>query len=145
LGLVVAVLIIAIVPQVLTYILSGLSGCASTPKLVWHFEKIAIWSLIKFLAAFGGFLTASAVNLYDIGFGPSVVNTVILFSARVDRLLQGLTAVAIAFVITILQVYFLEFANSLRQAWKQKPESWPYRVHRFFTRNLPRDEEAGTI
>jgi hypothetical protein len=139
LGLVAAVLIIVIVPQVLTYILSGLSGCASTPKLVWQFEKIAIWSLIKFLAAFGGFLTASAADLYDIKFDPKAVSTTVIpFSARVERLLEGLTAVAIAFVITILQVYFLEFANSLRQAWKQKPKSWPYRVHRFFTRNLPR-------
>jgi hypothetical protein len=63
LGFVAAILIIAIVPQFLTYVLAGLSGCASAPKLIWEFETIAIWSLIKFLAAFGGFFTAVAVDV----------------------------------------------------------------------------------
>jgi hypothetical protein len=28
----------------------------------------------------------------------------------------------------------------IRSMGTQKPESWPYRLHRFFTRNLPRQE-----
>jgi hypothetical protein len=54
LGLVAIILIVTIAPQLMNYILAGLSGCAATPRYVCQFEKIAIWSLIKFSAAFGG-------------------------------------------------------------------------------------------
>jgi hypothetical protein len=137
LGLVASVIIVAIAPQLLTYILSGLSGCASTPRLVWQFEKIAIWSLIKFLAAFGGLFAAEALDVRNFASTESFRESIL---ADVESLLRGLTAVAVAFVLSVLQVYFLDIAQALGQAWQQKTNSWPYRVHRFFTRNLPRDE-----
>jgi hypothetical protein len=64
LGFVAAILIVTIAPQFLNYILAGFSGCAATPRYVWQFEKIATWSLIKFLAAFGGLSVAEALGVY---------------------------------------------------------------------------------
>jgi hypothetical protein len=125
LGLVASILIVTIAPQFLNYILSGFSGCAATPRLVWQFEKIATWSLIKFLAAFGGVFVADAIWRR--------LNSV-------DRLLWGLSAVGLAFIIAVFQVYALEAADALGKAWQRKPKSWPYRLHRFFARNLPREE-----
>src|ERR1700732_3960548 len=92
LWLVGAVIFVAIVPQLLTYILSGLAGTASTPKLVWQFEKIAIWSLIKFLAVAGGITVAEAF-LSD-------------YEEMHDHLvsgLRGLTALGLAFTVAVTQ------------------------------------------
>jgi hypothetical protein len=69
--LLIAILALAIVPQFLAYILSGLSGSASAPKFVSAVTKYALWSLIKFSAAFAGILLADATaRLY---FGKPVV------------------------------------------------------------------------
>jgi|SRR5215471_418042 len=132
-----AIVIIFIAPQLLSYFLSGLSGCASTPKYVWPFEKVAIWSSIKFLAALGGLFAAEAVELSCVFYGDCNIEG---FFTGMVSLLQGLTFVAVAFILAVLQVYFLVFAEKLRQAREQEPGPWPIRAHRFFTRKLLRDE-----
>jgi hypothetical protein len=135
LGIVATILIATILPQLLNYVLAGLSGCAATPRLVWQFEKIAIWSLIKFLAAFGGISVADALGIYAIGSDGGLE-----LEEYLDDVLWGVGAVGLAFIVALLQVYTLEAAHALEDAWPQKPTSWPYRLHRFFTRYLPREE-----
>jgi hypothetical protein len=49
----------------------------------------------------------------------------------------GVGAVGLSFVVAVFQVYTLEAAHALGDAWPKKPKSWPYVVHRFFTRNVP--------
>jgi hypothetical protein len=139
LGLVAVILIVTIAPQLLNYILAGLSGCAATPRLVWQFEKIATWSLIKFLAAFGGILVADALGVYTINIED---RGSILFAldGYVDDLLWGAGLVGLAFFVAVIQVYTLETADALGHALHNEPRSWPSKVHRFFTRNLPRQE-----
>lgn len=141
LSLVASIIIIAIAPQLLTYVLSGLSGCASTPRFVWQFEKIAIWSLVKFLAAFGGLQTAQMLgkSRFDLFRHLPSIEAVIEFYAILLR--DALISMALAFTIAVLQIYFLEAAHALGQAWKKQTKSWPYRLHLFFTRNLPKDEK----
>ena len=56
--LVVAVLYLAVAPQLLTYLLSGISGSATPPVFVRQTASIAVWSVIKFLAGLGGILLA---------------------------------------------------------------------------------------
>jgi hypothetical protein len=140
LGLVASILIVTIAPQLLNYILAGLSGCAATPRLVWEFEKIATWCLIKFLAAVGGISVADALGSYRIT--SSVRQYWLRRSSEsyVDDLLWGLSAVGLAFIVTVVQVYILQAAEALGKARQQKPKSCLYTVHRFFTRNLPREE-----
>jgi hypothetical protein len=151
LDLVAIILIVAILPQLMNYVLSGFLGCAATPRYVWQFEKVAIWSLIKFLAAFGGIFVADALG-YDALFvfavlrddAPALPYTKsalqLMLRPFVDNLLWGVGAVAVAFILAVFQAYLLEIARALGDAWTKKPTSWPYRVHRFFTRNLPREE-----
>jgi hypothetical protein len=134
LGVVATILIVTITPQLLNYILAGFSGCAATPRYVWQFEKIATWSLIKFLAAFGGVSVADALGIYAIN-----SDSGLKLEEYMDDLLWGVGAVGLAFVVAVFQVYTVEAANALGNAWPQKPKSWPYRVHRFFTRNLSRE------
>src|SRR5262249_23664640 len=78
---------LAIGPQVLTYLLSGLSGAASAPKFVLQVETIAIWSWVKFTAALGGILlaeplarlvTGSKVEIVE--FLPGPIYTIVAFS-----------------------------------------------------------------
>lgn len=140
LSLVASIIIIAIAPQLLTYVLSGLSGCASTPRFVWQFGRIAIWSLVKFLAAFGGLQTAQMLgkSRFDLFRHLPSIAAMIEYYAILFR--DVLISMALAFTIAVLQIYFLEAAHALGQAWNKQTESWPYRVHRFFTRNLPKGE-----
>ncbi|WP_439373144.1 hypothetical protein [Bradyrhizobium sp. DASA03120] len=129
----------AVVPQLFNYVLSGLSGCAATPKLVWQFEKIAVWSLIKFLAAFGGVFVAQGLGAYSILTADGSNHVLMQY---VEYFLKGVTAVGLAFVLTVLQVLILEGAHALSESWQKKPNSIGYRVHRFFTRNLPKEHEV---
>jgi hypothetical protein len=65
--LVAAVVYLAIGPQLLAYFLSGLSGSATPPMFVRQIGTIAIWSLIKFMAALGGILLAHPVAKLSLG------------------------------------------------------------------------------
>jgi hypothetical protein len=131
LALIAAVIIIAILPQLMTYVVSGLSGCASTPRFVLQFEKIAIWSLIKFLAALGGFVTADALDAsYFLG-KPFKDSTL----SRTELLALGWGHLALAFGIAFLQIVFLIYVQRI------KTISWLNGLHRWFTRNVPRSEE----
>ncbi|UVO31719.1 hypothetical protein [Bradyrhizobium arachidis] len=144
LGLVATLLIVTIAPQLLNYILAGLSGCAAAPRYVWQFEKIAIWSLIKFLAAFGGVLIADGLGIYAMEFKYDDRAMVLYrLNSYLDDFLWGMGAIALAFIVAVIQVYTLEAAQALGNAWPQKPRSWPFRVHRYFTRNLPREESKS--
>jgi hypothetical protein len=65
--LLVIFLTLAIVPQFFAYFLSGLSGSASAPKFVSEVTKLALWSFIKFSAAFAGILLAKPVAKLYLG------------------------------------------------------------------------------
>ncbi len=58
LSLIAITIALLVVPQVLTYVLSGLSGSASAPRFVLIIERVAAWSFIKFSAGVAGILTA---------------------------------------------------------------------------------------
>ena len=49
---------LVVLPQWLTYVLSGLSGSASPPVFVSQVTDLAIWSLVKFSAALAGIVMA---------------------------------------------------------------------------------------
>src|SRR5262249_20491083 len=59
----------------------------------------------------------------------------------IGYLLWGVGAVGLAFVVAIFQVYTLEAARALGETLPREPKSWPYRVHRFFTRHLKRQDD----
>jgi hypothetical protein len=136
LSLVAAILIVTIVPQLLSYIFAGLAGCAATPKLVWEFEKLAIWSLIKFLSAFGGVTVSDALSIYtfDLTDSEEIIGSL-------EDLVWGLGAVCLAFVIAALQVRTLEVADALGSTWRQTPKSLGFRLHEHFTRKIAKVEE----
>jgi hypothetical protein len=144
LGLIAIILIVSIVPQMLNYVLAGLSGCAATPRLVWQFEQFAVWSLIKFLGAFGGVSVAYALSstndiaiyLSNYSYSNDIMKTLSTIDRHVDDLLWGIGAITLAFVVAVFQVYTLEVARALGDVSK-KTESWPHWFHSFFTRNLP--------
>jgi hypothetical protein len=61
-----AIIIVGIVPQLLSFIISGLFGCGSPPVLVSTITKLAIISLIKFLCILSGGMTGGAILFYYI-------------------------------------------------------------------------------
>jgi hypothetical protein len=83
-------LALAVLPQFLTYFLSGLSGSASPPKLVSQATYWALWSFVKFLAVSAG-ITASEV-LRDVAHG--------LFDHTVaEKIERGLVVIAVQMVM----------------------------------------------
>lgn len=59
--LVLVMLGLVVLPQWLTYVLSGLSGSASPPVFVSQVTELAIWSLVKFSAALAGIVLAEPI------------------------------------------------------------------------------------
>src|SRR5262249_23544668 len=129
---------ITVAPQVLTYAFSGFSGTAKSPRFVLQFERIAAWSLIKFLAALGGYYAAMVIA--------TVSENRPVFSARVGSMVTGDAARAVfniagAFAVLVLQNFLTSAAQKLGASWSEKKNLWPYRLHRFFTRNVPREDQ----
>jgi hypothetical protein len=58
-----ALVFLAIVPQLLTYLISGLFGTASTPRYVKHVQAVVVWSAIKFLSSLGGIIVSQSLAL----------------------------------------------------------------------------------
>ena len=65
--LVAGFLILTIAPQLLAYVLSGLSGSASPPLFVSQITKLATWSFVKFSAGYAGILLATPVAQLCLG------------------------------------------------------------------------------
>jgi hypothetical protein len=65
--LVLAFVGIVVLPQALTYLLSGLSGSASPPVFVSQTADLATWSLVKFSAGLAGILLADWLVDWIIG------------------------------------------------------------------------------
>jgi hypothetical protein len=54
-----------ILPQILSYLISGIFGCGSPPILVSTVSRVVTWSLIKFFCVLSGMLAAqSTLALY---------------------------------------------------------------------------------
>ena len=84
---------VSVLPQLLAYFLSGFSGSAKAPKYVDWIGKIAIWSIIKFLAALSGIVFASYSVEY-LFFTPL---------SNIQDLKNSLIFVVISFVLANLQ------------------------------------------
>jgi len=67
LRLVGAFVYLAIAPQLLTYVLAGLSGSAAPPKFVRQIGTLAIWSVIKFMAGLSGILLSQILAKLSLG------------------------------------------------------------------------------
>jgi hypothetical protein len=60
-----AVAVLFILPQILSYLISGVFGCGSPPILVATVSRIVTWSLIKFFCVVAGILSAQSIfSLY---------------------------------------------------------------------------------
>ena len=123
--LVAAVVYLAIAPQLLTYVLSGLSGSATAPVFVRQIRTIALWSLIKFLAGLSGILLAHALAELFLGKG------------NLRDFLQGVGIIAIAFFIAQAQHGFFERELEIPVLPGLRVHIrvlWLHRIHDHFTR-----------
>lgn len=56
-------LLVAVAPQIIAYLLSGLSGSAVAPPFVGSVTRLAVWSLIKFYATAAGLRLGTGIGL----------------------------------------------------------------------------------
>ncbi|MBR1086595.1 hypothetical protein JQ621_03810 [Bradyrhizobium manausense] len=115
-------------PQLLTYLLAGISGAAIAPKFVWHIEQFVVWSLIKFIAALAGIRSATP-------FAKLLTHQAV----EIVEFLPGLILIATAFGWAGVHFDLHAQRDAVsRQLVGPKP-SWPIRqavrLHNYFTRN----------
>jgi hypothetical protein len=97
LGLVGILVYLGVGPQLLTYILSGLSGSAIPPLFVRQIGLIAVWSVIKFLSGLSGILLANPFAKLASAKQVTIVEFV-----------PGLLAICISFALARLQHKYFE-------------------------------------
>jgi hypothetical protein len=120
---------LGIAPQLLTYVLSGLSGSATAPIYVRQIGLVAVWSVIKFLAGLGGILLAQPATKLAMG-----------ASVPPGDFLQGMVAVGFAFAIAVIQhAYFdrgfeIPIGFGLRVGFHVP---WLIKIHEWLTRHRP--------
>ena len=125
--LVISIIVVAIAPQLLTYGLAGIFGCAKPPALVWYFEELAAWSLIKFLAALSAIVFEEAIS--PIGFqGESIGAT----PAR--QIVEAALILMSAFGLAVLQTQLMDIVEGRSKA--AFTSTWATWIHRKATRNL---------
>jgi hypothetical protein len=128
--LVAAVVYLAIGPQLLTYVLSGLSGSATPPMFVQQTATVAVWSVIKFAAGLGGILLAHPLVKLLMGAQVSVFDFA-----------QGTVAIFAAFMLALAyyQYFESEFELEIVPGVLSFHISFPVlpKIHKFFTRRRP--------
>ena len=98
-----------VLPQWLTYFLSGLSGDATLPRYVSQATDVAMWSLIKTVASLSGIALAGflwAQGKFDL-----------------RRLIEAETFLLVSFALLAYRYVFLrkakdEFASAVEAVWK---------------------------
>jgi hypothetical protein len=118
---------LAILPQMLAYLLSGLSGTATVPKFVRQVHNVAVWSLIKFEAGFGGVITGE--------FFATLLKASI-FQHQWPTFIQfyiGFLTTTLAFVMAALHVSLMEEFPGWRERHSKLLEPL-LALHRFLTR-----------
>jgi hypothetical protein len=124
--LVVAVVCLAVAPQLLAYFLSGLSGSATSPMFARQIGQIAIWSLIKFMATLGGILLADPLAKFCLGKQVSASDFV-----------QPIPIISTAIMLAVIlhQCFDQEFELHLMPGFRVHVRvPMLLKIHEFFTR-----------
>jgi hypothetical protein len=120
-------------PQLLTYILAGVSGVAIAPKFVWHIERFVVWSLIKFIASLAGIRSATP-------FAKLTTHQPV----ELAEFLPGLLFIAAAFGWANIHFDLHEQREAFSRQLSKSQPSWHIRqvikLHRFLTRNADKKE-----
>jgi hypothetical protein len=124
---------ITVIPQLLAYCFSALSGSASAPRYIWTIHQTAVWSFIKFVAGIGGiFLTQGIAASISHG---EVTNNIV----------YGIFAIAEAFALAFLHLAFWdawEILSSHKYFTEQGPKEFPIgtliSIHKWTMRNVPK-------
>jgi hypothetical protein len=113
-----AVLVLALLPQYLTYLLGGLSGSASKPLFVSQITRVAIWSVIKFLAGCAGLFLGFCARLAASGYAPPVL------------LADGMINLAGSFFVMLVYLEGSAFLGDGKRSWLNVFR----RIHNYCTR-----------
>lgn len=84
-----------ILPQILSYLISGIFGCGSPPILVSTVSRVVTWSLIKFFCVLSGILAAQSIlALYGEPYLPPKDAPV--------KLVEALLMICLSFLIMVI-------------------------------------------
>ncbi|UZE47003.1 hypothetical protein ONR75_18540 [Rhodopseudomonas sp. P2A-2r] len=112
---------ITVLPQVITYILAGLSGSATAPVWIGEIEAVAFWSIAKFIAGLGGIVLSQPVASLLVGAEWSGY-----------QYFGGFACLAAAFTMAAIRVWMTEVLPTVVKSSKLLPLF--RKVHRKFTK-----------
>jgi hypothetical protein len=103
-----------ILPQILSYLISGIFGCGSPPVLVSTVSRIVTWSLIKFFCVLSGILAAQSIlALYGKPY--------LLPKDSPIKLVEALLMISLSFLIMAIyyktETLYASIATSPRLRW----------------------------
>lgn len=115
---------ILIVPQTLSYIISGIFGCGSRPILISQITAFVIWSLIKSLSVVSGILAALSVFAL---YGEPYLRP----KDSLPLLIKALISISMSF--SIMAIYY-KMENVFGFIIKHQRLRFASSVHNFLTR-----------
>jgi|SRR5208337_4258916 len=120
----IAIFVVLAVPQIISYLISGIFGCASRPLFISQITKFIMWSLIKAFAVISGISAANAI--FDIlGVFPGRTQD------EFDHEMQALITIASAFFY--MMIYYRS-KNVLGYIANHPRFRFAKSVHEFLTR-----------
>ncbi|MDH2918319.1 MAG: hypothetical protein PXX73_03895 [Sideroxydans sp.] len=124
-----SIVAIIVIPQLLNYILSGLSGCASNPILIKESFKFLIWGFVKSVMVCAGIIFAVAV------FGAWHAWTGWRWSGVVALLYTSATLSMLGFAMLSWYRDIGTTAPNLQKLKSNFLVRWLSSIHRCFTKN----------
>lgn len=125
-------------PQLMTYTFSAPFGCASTPLFVSQATKIAMWSLIKFLAGAGAILLAEPFAKLALSRPVQLGEFVTGFSVLCGGFLYGL-------IFSIVESLLAFFRRSLFKEENRRLLRALVKARQWFRRNRPRKRHTHVL
>lgn len=121
-----------ILPQILSYLISGIFGCGSPPILVSTVSRLVSWSLIKFFCVLSGILAAQSIlSLYGQPY--------LLPKDAPVKLVEALLMICLSFLLMTIY-YKAESLYASMVAYRRL--KWLDSVRRFMAR-YRRDRSEG--
>jgi hypothetical protein len=128
-----AIFVLAVIPQLMTYFISGVFGAATAPKFIGETITFVIWCFIKFSAGLGGILNAEPF-----------VKMVVGKPVSYRDLGPGLLYTAVPFILAGTYAWWRkDMPMVVDHHFGDKSESPLRRMHILFTRNVPEEPKLA--
>ncbi|KAA1053911.1 hypothetical protein [Azospirillum argentinense] len=122
-----AIISLTVAPQILSYVISGLFGCASSAIFVSEIMEVCFWLAIKPLITVAGILAGLTIGAYMLSIPKFTVNEIFTVAAVSSVLLYS--SFSVVCVYKIIKNFMQGEESRIPQRWKD----WIIAIHKSAT------------